>query len=661
MYSVPQPTLESSYMALGSTWSYGAERILLVKYSPAGNLIWSKTVYDPALPSANFHATDICAAPYTSSSGTPPPPASTQPITGGAEVTGYEDSDMYITGYMQSGSANRKMILIRVNASGNVVWIKDDFTPAALDETGVSVESEPGGDVFVVGNASDYSVSPYASHVSAARLNSSGTVVVWFNRYRLNTNGLAYVPRQSCVYRDQQGYVGLGITGFYEDRGNPFTSDAFTLRINPQGTEGWRIGCPSGGAFSSGEDILLDSVSRRFVIAGSSTGSAGRSAYFYQVNAGGNLFPGVTVSPSQGGEMFAQGICKESGGGTNYVLTGEYRSSPTVSGSTFLMNLNPGTGALWTKNYQLTTTNNTATESVYKKVAGYFITTNAFDLFNNFGPDAHVIATDPSGTVAFFCNPDDISTMFATAGSRVLLTGAPDAVSAPDPVKVISDSIVGASSDVCLPPTGPCSCLDEMEIDVTTSCCIRGTQLVYVTNLHIDDPAGCSLPILAKWISWDFSNLGMSYSVTGGSPTSNTVQITTPGPGPMDICVYVEYLFPEGLTCERKICTKVYVPCVSPKPCGVGPGGTEPRSEATTTDEIHVYPNPVSDVLTITLPANSTVREIHLLAADGRIVKSPASGTGTFQADLSGLPAGAYLLRIVSADGSVQVKKIIKN
>jgi PKD repeat protein len=74
--------------------------------------------------------------------------------------------------------------------------------------------------------------------------------------------------------------------------------------------------------------------------------------------------------------------------------------------------------------------------------------------------------------------------------------------------------------------------------------------------------------------------------------------------------------------------------------------------------EISVWPNPFTNILTIsgvTTPFRYSVSDLQ-----GRIVKEGSKGTATHHVlQLSNLPAGVWLLRIVCDDGSVMVKRVM--
>ncbi len=85
-------------------------------------------------------------------------------------------------------------------------------------------------------------------------------------------------------------------------------------------------------------------------------------------------------------------------------------------------------------------------------------------------------------------------------------------------------------------------------------------------------------------------------------------------------------------------------------PIGTVVGIEEPDTQPA---EWNVWPNPVSDVLHI--PEGPEIRRVDVLDLSGRVQATSADG----EVNVSALPAGLYILRVVTAEG-VMVKKIIK-
>ncbi len=82
------------------------------------------------------------------------------------------------------------------------------------------------------------------------------------------------------------------------------------------------------------------------------------------------------------------------------------------------------------------------------------------------------------------------------------------------------------------------------------------------------------------------------------------------------------------------------------------------QTEELTEAQISIFPNPAKGQTMLQLPEDTRLEELRLIYPDGRLARRYA--TSARELDLSGLPAGAYLLHIVSEKGSTLHKILIK-
>jgi len=76
---------------------------------------------------------------------------------------------------------------------------------------------------------------------------------------------------------------------------------------------------------------------------------------------------------------------------------------------------------------------------------------------------------------------------------------------------------------------------------------------------------------------------------------------------------------------------------------------------------LHAYPNPTTGVVSIEVAGNVQINTLQLVAIDGRVLLSQAARQGNRQQiNLQAFQAGAYLLRVLSADGAVASLPIMK-
>ena len=78
---------------------------------------------------------------------------------------------------------------------------------------------------------------------------------------------------------------------------------------------------------------------------------------------------------------------------------------------------------------------------------------------------------------------------------------------------------------------------------------------------------------------------------------------------------------------------------------------------------LELYPNPSSDILNVELPMNHAMESYSVVDSSGRkIMDGVFSGSGQYhQINLSGLPNGLYIIKIVDNVGVETTRKIIKN
>ena len=82
-------------------------------------------------------------------------------------------------------------------------------------------------------------------------------------------------------------------------------------------------------------------------------------------------------------------------------------------------------------------------------------------------------------------------------------------------------------------------------------------------------------------------------------------------------------------------------------------------------DEIHIFPNPVKNHLNVKLLSHSNSQEtIDIYNVNGRMVKQFKHSFSLYEnirLDLSDLPSGIYVIRIINATRVITSHKIIKN
>lgn len=79
-----------------------------------------------------------------------------------------------------------------------------------------------------------------------------------------------------------------------------------------------------------------------------------------------------------------------------------------------------------------------------------------------------------------------------------------------------------------------------------------------------------------------------------------------------------------------------------------------------TVEPVSIYPNPVSDLLTIELPQNETAKNISLTAVDGKVLNFTLQrSSNNYQADVSGVVSGIYMVKI-ETESAIRTARIVK-
>ncbi|MBL7786710.1 MAG: PKD domain-containing protein [Chitinophagales bacterium] len=560
------------YISVGNTNSGGTNRVLLTKYNSAtGNVMWTRTVNQPGA-ATTWYATDIQsthASPVTQPANGAT--AVTSPANAAVIAVPNNNSAYYISGYTFTttcaGVTVRRMVLYKVDNNGNVLWTRSNFVGGCTyDEIGVSVETAPNGDVFIVGNARN--VSNNRSHVSVARLRSNGNLI-WQNRYLTsNTASFTYVPRQSITTNEavvtttgvSGDATGIAVTG--EFRNTTVATSVlrgFVMRIASNGAEMWRVGhFLSGSTVSSGQDVIIDPVSRNFTVVGHVGTSTSFRTLFWQVTSlGGHVLSQIYNQPQQA-VHYAQSIVPSRTVG-NFAVAGAV-TIPTASGGvgtdTYLTELNATGTPLWFRYYTRTTPRYAATESVVASPTGYYITTNAAS--TNTNTDGHVISTDALGMLPG-ATPDNCvertnELVKQVTGDTQIQTKAQTATTTVATITTASATVV-PTEDICKP--NPCPTCDSFTVSIGD--CIQDPT-TGMSVRPVSFGLNCTIPTtVTSNMTWDFGDGSTPYTGPLASVIHNYA------PGTYTVCAYGTFTV-NGIICPFQICQTIVVP-PCPLPC----------------------------------------------------------------------------------------------
>ncbi len=437
--------VSANYYVLGNT-TYPVsgsvtEKILFSAYNSAGASIMDNLYHNKNRLGYIHTATDIQAG-YTTyisslsqSPSTPPCDIQTVNCPGTAPLAIDmldPDSKKYFYGtgfYKRNPSDKRKLLIFKLSTSGAVLWSRASYilSPNNEDEAGVSVESCPNRDVFVVSQTTESATG--LVYPTITRLDSNGNVKWRFN-YKPSPDEAPYkfTPHQSCIFKEyiQNGVhdpIGITVVGELSMPGAAGTM-VCVMRVGYDGTMRWKYFYPifpTPLPYQSGWDIMTEdnslgisaSIAENFVLTGmissAPTPVPGTDCLVMRVTtASGTFVSGKIITVGSPGHwIYGQGIYQAHSPRSNVVVTGGvFDDELGVLNDTYLTKIDPATGAVaWLNNYPITTPNFPRTESVVSvgkryPTIGYFLSTNAYDTYGTGTiTDAHVIKTDAAGAV----------------------------------------------------------------------------------------------------------------------------------------------------------------------------------------------------------------------------------------------------------------------
>lgn len=120
--------------------------------------------------------------------------------------------------------------------------------------------------------------------------------------------------------------------------------------------------------------------------------------------------------------------------------------------------------------------------------------------------------------------------------------------------------------------------------------------------------------------------------------------------------VNVPYVFADGMYFDLM---RNYDNCISAIPNRPNPNINPTTGTTTVMNKaaILVYPNPTSDLLTVS--ASNTIERVELSGLDGRIVLNQNGGTSSLNVDMHDLPQGLYFAKVFMTGGAVMTEKVL--
>jgi hypothetical protein len=156
-------------------------------------------------------------------------------VGGNGEIANEVEVDsagnVFITGYSNSSSAggSEDIITIKYDAGGNQMWLNRYSSAAGDSDEGYELEINAAGDVLVVGESYDFSVSATIIH----KINGASGATVWTKNF---TADAAMSDFPAAMKLDQNGNIIL--TGMLFDDAS-YNVDSFVAKLNSEAVMQW--------------------------------------------------------------------------------------------------------------------------------------------------------------------------------------------------------------------------------------------------------------------------------------------------------------------------------------------------------------------------------------------------------------------------------------
>lgn len=246
--------------------------IVLLKYSPNGQLVWSRTFDGPA------HGSDVA----------------------NNMVIG-DDGNIYVVGYVTTLSTSSDMVTLKYSPSGTLVWSRQHDGPASSVDVAYAVAADANGNVAVAGEV-------WADHVPYSNGDFSTIVyrpdgsVKWESLHNGPANFIAVSDQPRQIKFDHNGDVVVAGDSPFSDN----EPDLLTLKY--RGSDGAQLWERRYNAMPSSENLYsLHIAPNNDVVVGGNTQSNGILVALLRYNAtsGATTWETVEAFP-HGGRLRSQ-------------------------------------------------------------------------------------------------------------------------------------------------------------------------------------------------------------------------------------------------------------------------------------------------------------------------------------------------------------------
>lgn len=236
---------DGSSIFLGYTETDNPETYLayLIKYRPDGNIWWSQTIaglgaYAKMKVDDSLNAY-VCGRIFDSiagynifltkyySDGTLAWNFIYDGGSGNDEPFDFsidKDHNVFLTGYTYDSQSNNDILIIEINASGNLAWATSYDHAFDYSETGKSISTDQIGNIYVTGFSRDTTLGNFV----VLKLNSDGNIV-WERRFQTN-----YFGEGDWIQTFQNEFVY--VSGIYSA---PGFSKTFIAKLDSSGNMIW--------------------------------------------------------------------------------------------------------------------------------------------------------------------------------------------------------------------------------------------------------------------------------------------------------------------------------------------------------------------------------------------------------------------------------------
>jgi hypothetical protein len=248
------------------------------------------------------------------------------------------DGGYILAGCVRSvGAGGSDMWVVKLDASGNVVWQKGYGGPA--DECAQSIQERRGGGYIVAGNVT--APGGLDQDLWLLRLDSTGKIL-WQKTYGGSRWDEVHSVRQTA----DGGYALAGYTESFNAAGH----DLWLLKLNPSGSIAWQK--LYGGVGDDEAQSVQQTRDGGYIVAGltDSYGAGHQNVWLLKLNAAGN----VRWQRTYGGPEFerATSVLQTDDGG--YMVAASIGTYDRGADGVWLLRLNAEGNIGWQKAYQRT-------------------------------------------------------------------------------------------------------------------------------------------------------------------------------------------------------------------------------------------------------------------------------------------------------------------